>query len=152
MHETEQAKVREKAVLDALALLRDSRRNAGASMETALATLAAVRRRRELRTPLRRLSVWAAAAAIVFFGAWLLQAPAPVEGRKDEIATEFIPLAPGPLLDPQESLQVLRIEVPRSGLRRFGLPALPEADRGMVQADVLIGPDGVARAVRFVHE
>jgi len=49
--------------------------------------------------------------------------------------------------------QVVRLEVPRTALAAFGLTAdaqtAPSTDT--VLADVVVGDDGLARAVRFVH-
>jgi hypothetical protein len=49
--------------------------------------------------------------------------------------------------------QIVRVEVPAATLRAFGVtsPAVREQRENMrVLADVLIGEDGVARAIRFV--
>lgn len=67
--------------------------------------------------------------------------------RVEEVTTDYMPVGFAPLA-PGEFTQVIRISVPGSELRRFGLPTL---EAGSVQADVLLGEDGIARAVRFVH-
>jgi hypothetical protein len=45
------------------------------------------------------------------------------------------------------------MDVPRTALSRFGVISADGMDRatGTVLADVLVGDDGLARAVRFVH-
>jgi hypothetical protein len=45
------------------------------------------------------------------------------------------------------------MEVPRASLAQFGLASAHDVDRmtGTVIADVLVGDDGLARAVRFVR-
>ncbi|HEV2802559.1 MAG TPA: hypothetical protein VGW12_18955 [Pyrinomonadaceae bacterium] len=68
-----------------------------------------------------------------------------------EITTDFIPLAHGGALAPEEGGQVMRVELPRSALVSFGLPMNVERAGERVKADVLIGEDGVARAIRFVR-
>jgi hypothetical protein len=68
-----------------------------------------------------------------------------------EIATSFIPLAGGRGFAPAESLQLMRIELPRSALVSFGLPMNVERADQRIKADVLVGNDGVARAIRFVR-
>jgi hypothetical protein len=68
-----------------------------------------------------------------------------------EIATAFIPLAGGRSFAPAESLQLMRIELPRSALVSFGLPMNVERADQRIKADVLVGNDGVARAIRFVR-
>lgn len=72
-----------------------------------------------------------------------------------EIATDFFPLRPDPIMEPGEWLRIVRARVPRSELRRFGLaaaPAFPAAQQSQdVAADVVLGNDGTARAIRFIH-
>lgn len=68
-----------------------------------------------------------------------------------EVATEFIPLLLGSDLPPVESGQVIRVQMPRSALASFGLPFNVERADESVKADVLVGDDGLARAVRFVR-
>ena len=65
--------------------------------------------------------------------------------------TEFFPLFYGSI--PSSSGHIVRMEVPRASLARFGLASAHDADQttGMVLADVLVGDDGLARAVRFVR-
>jgi len=45
----------------------------------------------------------------------------------------------------------MRVELPVSGLRSLGVPALSRQPGQRITADVLVGQDGVARAVRFVQ-
>lgn len=67
-----------------------------------------------------------------------------------EYVTEFVPLRYGESLRLDDVAGVVRIAIPRSELARFGLPVAPEASGRRIQADVLLGVDGVARAMRFV--
>ena len=46
--------------------------------------------------------------------------------------------------------QVVRVRLPRSAMRSVGLPVNEDRWMEQVPADVLLGQDGVARAVRFV--
>jgi hypothetical protein len=62
--------------------------------------------------------------------------------------TGFIPLPNALQIDPADEVDVVRMEVPQSALIALGLPVGEE--EGNVQADVLLGGDGVARAVRFL--
>ena len=70
-----------------------------------------------------------------------------------EIVTEFMPLAYSDV--PITSGQIVRLQVPRAALASFGLTpqdsaaAIPSTDT--VLADVIVGDDGLARAVRFVR-
>lgn len=68
-----------------------------------------------------------------------------------EIATDFMPLG---YLNPatlQDGGQIVRVEVPRSTLVNFGLPVNMDRYNEKVKADVLLGVDGMARAIRFVQ-
>lgn len=69
-----------------------------------------------------------------------------------EIVTQYFPLFYSSV--PTTGLQVVRMEVPRASMARFGLlsgDALNTAT-GTILADVLVGEDGLARAVRFVQK
>jgi hypothetical protein len=71
--------------------------------------------------------------------------------RAQEVATDFIPLVQaGPYTQAEEG-HLVRVELPRSALASFGLPVNAEAAGGRVKADVLMGQDGIARAIRFVR-
>ena len=50
----------------------------------------------------------------------------------------------------RERATVMRVEMPRSALRLVGFPVAEERANEKVMADVLLWPDGLARAVRFV--
>ncbi len=68
-----------------------------------------------------------------------------------ELATEFVLVGYGNALDLQDGGQLVRVELPRSALAKFGLPMnMDRADEG-IKADVLVGTDGLARALRFVE-
>jgi hypothetical protein len=66
-------------------------------------------------------------------------------------ANEFFPLAYSTV--PITHARIVRMEVPRTAPELFGVdPAgLVNAPRGTVVADVVVGEDGLARAVRFVR-
>ena len=68
-----------------------------------------------------------------------------------EEVTEFIPLIEGEDLSSFESLQVARVELPPSALMDFGLRVGPEMPAGPVEAELLLGNDGIARAIRLVY-
>ena len=68
-----------------------------------------------------------------------------------EIATDFMPLG---YLNPatlQDGGQIIRVELPRSALVNFGLPVNMDRYHEKVKADVLLGVDGLAHAIRFVQ-
>jgi ferric-dicitrate binding protein FerR (iron transport regulator) len=79
----------------------------------------------------------------------VLSPSAPEEGLA-EVATEFLPLPYSHV--PMNTGSTVRIEVPATALVSFGLaPTDFREGDGTVQADVLIGEDGLARAIRFVR-
>jgi hypothetical protein len=65
-----------------------------------------------------------------------------------EVVTEFFPLMDVP--PPFERGQLLRVVVPAATMRTVGLPVNPDRMSERVQADVLVGEEGMARAIRFV--
>jgi hypothetical protein len=68
-----------------------------------------------------------------------------------EIATDFIPLMNRETLAEMDGGQVMRVELPRSALMSFGLPMDMERATERIKADVVVGNDGLARAIRFVR-
>lgn len=65
--------------------------------------------------------------------------------------TDFILLRYGDDHKPMESGQVIRVQMPRSALITLGLPVNVEHADVPVKADLLVGEDGLARAIRFVR-
>ena len=75
--------------------------------------------------------------------------PKPVRAPvKREIMTNFIPVMVDP--DPFERGRLVRVKLPRSALTAFGLQLNEDRSDERIQADVLVGEDGLARAIRFV--
>jgi len=145
-------------------------READAGMEAPMAVEALVRRefmQRRRQHRVVRLLAWSGVAAAVVLAVALTARPSksvsveqpraaspaagtPVAPRRVELTTEFIPLQPAPA-DPDEFSQVIRVRLPRSELRRFGLAPFGQPLEGTVRADVVLGNDGRAQAVRFVY-
>jgi hypothetical protein len=71
--------------------------------------------------------------------------------KDSEYATDFFPLSYGGDQKPMESGEVIRVQMPRSALIAFGLPVNVERADVPVKADLLVGEDGLARAIRFVR-
>ena len=70
-----------------------------------------------------------------------------------EIAEEdFIPLPDAAGVDAGEEMNLVRLEFPRSAMVALGFEVSDENSSEPVAADVIIGPDGVARALRFLEE
>ncbi len=79
-----------------------------------------------------------------------------VRGRPTapEVVTDFYPLVEPEDLEAFDSLvavQVVRVEVPASALAAAGLSVSPEISSARITADVVLGQDGLARAIRFVR-
>jgi predicted transcriptional regulator len=135
----------------------------GASPSVEARVLAEVRSmaRRRMRT--RAFMVAAAAALFVAMALPVWQpstrdevvadrdpAAAGATGTHEEV-TEFFPLTYSSV--PVRGGQVVRLQVPRAALARFGVSEFHAADDGAatVLAEVVVGNDGLARAVRFVR-
>jgi hypothetical protein len=74
-----------------------------------------------------------------------------IDTGTDEIATDFLPLTYTADSTAQVSGHLVRVTVPRSALVGMGLPMNAERAGERVRADVFIGDDGLARAIRFIQ-
>ena len=132
-----------------------SKRHVESTLRAYVRAMGAARSRR------RRYALLATAAGLVGLVSVLSQrSPAPVPSTitqvsfraaaPEEVTTEFFPLIHGSV--PLTDGQLVRIEVPRTALNAFGLGSESQALAvGTVLADVIVGEDGLARAVRFVR-
>lgn len=75
----------------------------------------------------------------------------PAEGTQDGAEAAFVELAPTTAED-WAAARVLRVRVPEHAIRRLLLEPPGFTSGGMVQADLVLGEDGFARAIRLVHE
>ena len=66
-----------------------------------------------------------------------------------EVATEFFPRIDTP--PPFERGEIMRVVVPASTMRKVGLPVGENHLDDPIQADILVGQEGLARAIRFVN-
>jgi hypothetical protein len=89
----------------------------------------------------------AAAAALAVWGAIRGAAP-DTPATADDAA--FLPLVEGEPFAELDAVQVMRVRLPRSALARLGGSPVA-AETGSVDAQVILGQDGVARAIRFVE-
>ena len=118
--------------------------------------LIAMQRRRRAKL----MVLQAAAIVVLVLGpiAWFLsnrQPPPEVVATTapaQEVVTQYFPLFYSSV--PAASVHVVRMEVPRASMVRFGLLPGDALNRtsGTVLADVIVGEDGLARAVRFVQK
>ncbi|MBI3650980.1 MAG: hypothetical protein HY231_08000 [Acidobacteria bacterium] len=72
--------------------------------------------------------------------------------NQNEVVTDYIPLTYLSIATALDSGLVVRVQVPRSTLISMGLPMNVESSKELIKADVVVGDDGVARAIRFVHD
>jgi hypothetical protein len=63
---------------------------------------------------------------------------------------EFVPLPGASGLPAFESGSIVRVELPIAALPAYGLSIVPDPTRPAVEADVIVGQDGQARAIRLV--
>lgn len=71
--------------------------------------------------------------------------------RRTEVVSDFIPLTYLAESTAIESGLIVRVRVSRSMLTKMGLPVNAEISDETVLADVAMGDDGLARAIRFVN-
>lgn len=107
---------------------------------------------------------WAAAfAAMLALGIFLVRERQPEAARSSvphgveramlEAPSEFdgfIALPSSDAVPVSEDMDVVHVEVPRSAMLAVGLEVSADRAGEMVEADVMLGSDGVARAVRFL--
>jgi hypothetical protein len=139
---------------------RRDERNEAAEPSTAdvRAEMAGLSSRRELSTQLPRPAIGGRAAMMRAkyerggsAGRARRGAMPVAEAGGEEYATDFIPLYQAEQAAPVVTGQLVRVELPRSALSRFGLTVNSEGGAERVKADVLLGEDGMARAIRFVR-
>lgn len=161
----------EERVVEALKALRDADRDAEAGPQVEVRLMRAVARRRSARMwmGVGAAAIAAAAAAVILLHARRSEpvlrpvitvqiitppevepaAPQPRAARvKREVATKFYPLME--VAPPFERGELVRMTVPASAMRDVGLFVNASNLDDPVQADVLIGQEGLARAIRFV--
>ncbi len=71
------------------------------------------------------------------------------EQSEDNLAADFVPYPPGGSIQPFESAQILRVTLPGSALVAMGFPIDGDRAGERFTADVLVGEDGLPRAIRF---
>jgi len=150
----------ETEIVDALARLRESVEvpPIDPARESALLAAFDAHRARPRRS---RFPVWAAAAALILITVslnWLVV-------RREPSATVVSVVNADPTIDlagfvswpgasawpPFESGSLIRVDLPVSMLPTLGLSA-PASATGLVPADIVVGQDGLARAVRLVQQ
>ncbi len=121
------------------------------------------------RSRRHRVRVWtsyagaAAVAAGIALLLWVREAPRPAAAgpaaaamatvpvaADEETDAGFYPLPEAEALPDVENAMVVRVQMPVSSLRLMGFP-LDEERADEVQAELLLGQDGLARGVRLVQ-
>ena len=135
----------------------DAERTAPAHVEAhVIGDIRRLARDRRSRTA-RRAAALAVSAVVVVATVALIRVrrserPADAPGVSQEITTAFLPLPYSGV--PVSNGAIVRLRVPRAALASFGLLAPDASDAASdatVTADVIVGDDGLARAVRFVR-
>ena len=165
---------RERELLAGLRAVSSAYQRVGAPGRVETGLRAAFRGQMGVKSAVSSRSAWrlvlpwaAAAAAVVVLALFLVRGPrsnaAPNPARRgaemamvvnsSEAQSDddgFIALPNAGKLADTEDVNLVRVEVPRSAMLALGLEVSAERASELVQADVMIGPDGLARAVRFV--
>lgn len=97
----------------------------------------------------RRMASWWVAAAAAGLALWsaIPRRTPPAEPAAEEAA--FQPLTDN-ALDELDAVQIVRVRLTQAALAQFGAPVGAE-QTGSMDAEVILGEDGVARAIRFVE-
>lgn len=96
--------------------------------------------------------VAALAAAAVLVVAWMIArgpSPAPI-ARTTMPISAATNLVTGPPLE-TESLQLVRVRMPRGALRAFGIALVDPDAAAEVEVDMIVGEDGFPRSIRRVQ-
>ena len=138
----------EEPVRETLRALADTDAAAEARPEIEMNLRRAFRARQRNRVRRQGMMWAAAAAAVVLVMVFMNRKPPVVPPQPSEVVTDFFPL-----MDPAPPFQrgrILRVEVPASAMKMVGLPVHEEHLNDPVEADVLVGEEGLPRAIRFV--
>jgi hypothetical protein len=115
------------------------------------------------RSRLRRMRSWtstagvgalaAALAVLAWIGPAASRHTAPLldAAVADDAAAGFYALPDADSLPPVESGLVVRVQMPMASLQLIGFPINPDRASERVEADLLLGQDGLARGVRLVE-
>jgi hypothetical protein len=145
------------------ALAADGPRDAPARVEERLKTeFRRQKGRRNLLTWVPAFSVAAAAGIALLL--WnqsekpkpalvpvVVAAQAVTPAVEEETDASFYPLPEAEALPALENAMVVRVQLPVSSLQLMGVPVGEERADASVQADLLLGQDGLARGVRLVQ-
>ena len=146
------------ALKNALNELKKSDGQLQASPETRNVLIKALRSQKQVAL---RANFWVKVAAVfiisIFCGAlWILKMEPRPKPRPETTATGeaepengYFPLTYG--LTPEESLQTVRVKLPRSALNDFGI-SVNKIRSDEITADLLVGESGLPYAIRVVQQ
>jgi hypothetical protein len=130
---------------------------AEAPPRVAAAAMAAFRETRGPRTAMPLFLGISTAAAVLlagFLATYHASVPASLPAAAVAPAGEpeegFVPLASADPLEDEDGGAVMRVSLPASALTSLGLPGGDGASPEIVEAEVVVGEDGIARAARLV--
>ena len=117
------------------------------------------------RSAQRRRMAWLPAAGIAAIAAalllfvWMPKQPTAVPNRVDQpilltaedTDADFYPLPEAEGLPPIENATVVRVQMPLTSLELMGVAVNETGVADPIQADILLGQDGLARGVRLVQ-
>lgn len=119
------------------------------------------------RKSVRRARAWlsmaggTAVAAGLVLAMWMHDLPKPIRQQlvpatavvssDDDSDANFYPLPDAEALPAIENAMVVRVQMPVSSLRLMGVPMDEERGETPVQAELLLGQDGLARGVRLAQ-
>jgi hypothetical protein len=81
----------------------------------------------------------------------VVAASAVAAGAEEDADASFYPLPEAEALPALENAMVVRVQLPVSSLQLMGVPVGEERADASVQADLLLGQDGLARGVRLAQ-
>ena len=117
----------------------------------------------------RRVKGWASFSGVAAMAAgiallmWIREAPKPaasapaavamaaVSDVEEDADASFYPLPQAEALPAMENAMVVQVQLPASSLRMMGFPMDEERADAAVQAELLLGQDGLARGVRLAQ-
>jgi len=80
-----------------------------------------------------------------------MQSTAESVAAEEDADASFYPLPEAEALPAVENAMVVRVQMPVSSLRLMGFPLEEERADAAVQAELLLGQDGLARGVRLAE-
>jgi hypothetical protein len=118
-------------------------------------------RRRNIQWTIGGTAAIAAAVAVILWMQPSASRNSPLLAQADSVETvsqaidpnqeEFYPLPDSEALPPVEYATVVRVQMQMSSLRLIGFPINEDRAAEGIEADVLLGEDGLARGVRLVQ-